>query len=162
LGPQFPVNSYTVGYEESPSIAFDAYGNGVVVWDEPRPGGVGAGIAAQRLLPDGSFVGPEVLVGTETAITNQLSPRVVLGRGGALRVAGEWLNRSSIVGNLPDVEARFFGPNGEPLDPLEFRVNSYTTGGDEDVALAGDGLGNFVLVWTSLTVPSVDPEFDVV
>ncbi|HKC24098.1 MAG TPA: hypothetical protein VKF32_05115 [Thermoanaerobaculia bacterium] len=42
---------------------------------------------------------------------------------------------------------RRFEPNGSPIDPLQFRINSNTTGRVDHVGAAGHASGGFVVVW---------------
>ena len=58
-----------------------------------------------------------------------------------IRDSGTDDDYNSIQGQLYDVD-------GDPVGG-EFQVNTYTTGRQEDVAVAADGLGNFIVAWES-------------
>ena len=48
LGPEFRVNTYTTNSQDLPSVASDASGNFVVVWQQQRAGRLGYGVFGQR------------------------------------------------------------------------------------------------------------------
>src|SRR6185436_1988872 len=50
--------------------------------------------------------------------------------------------------NVEGIYGRRFDASGTPQG-AEFRVNSYTTGTQDDPAVASDANGNFVVVWDS-------------
>jgi hypothetical protein len=54
-GPEFVVNSYTFGAQESPAVATDANGNFMVVWRSSGQDGDIGGIFAQRFSPERIF-----------------------------------------------------------------------------------------------------------
>ena len=65
LGSEFPVNSYTTGIQQHPSVAMDgASGRFVVVWQSALQDGSGAGVFGRRFDPDGSPLGVEFQVNT--------------------------------------------------------------------------------------------------
>ena len=51
LGTEFQVNTYTTGGQTAPSVAADALGNFVVVWDSELQDGSDYGIFGQRYGP---------------------------------------------------------------------------------------------------------------
>ena len=66
LGPEFRVNTYTTGYQASPSIVSDSSGNFVVVWNSYTQDGSGMGVFGQRYAGSGVPLGPEFRVNTYT------------------------------------------------------------------------------------------------
>jgi hypothetical protein len=76
VGSEFQVNTFTTGYQVRPSVAADAAGNFVVVWDGNGTSGA-YGIHGQHYDASGSAVGSEFEVNTYT--TNfQGRPRVAI------------------------------------------------------------------------------------
>jgi hypothetical protein len=93
----------------------------------------------------GDPVGPEFRVNTYTS-NIQATPRIAAdSSGSSFVVVWESTNQASGV----DVFGQRFDANsGAPLGP-EFRVNTYTTTGQDDASVASDSAGNFVVVWRS-------------
>ena len=65
LGPEFRVNTYTSGRQNNASVASDAAGNFVVLW-EANQDGSNSGVFAQRYDSAGSALGGEFRVNTYT------------------------------------------------------------------------------------------------
>ena len=57
--------------------------------------------------------------------------------------------RSNLTGSAYDVMGRIVDANGEPRFS-ELRMNSYTTGVQENDSVAMDAVGNFIVVWSSI------------
>jgi len=73
LGNEFRVNTETVSIQRYPSIAMDADGDFVVSWNSYKQDGSEYGIYAQRYTANGTPVGNEFLVNTETVNSQTLS-----------------------------------------------------------------------------------------
>src|SRR5262245_65089652 len=54
VGPEFQVNTFTTLGQRSPSVASDASGNFVVVWQSSRQDGLGLGVFGQRYDSSGN------------------------------------------------------------------------------------------------------------
>jgi hypothetical protein len=141
LGGEFRVNSYTTNNQLFPSIASDASGNFVVVWESYQDGD-NFGIFGQRYDSAGSALGNEFRVNsyttarqTRTAVAADPSGNFVVVWGGTQR--GDY-----------DVFGQRFDSAGKALGS-EFRVNSHTTSSHRFPSVASDATGNFVVVWTS-------------
>ena len=119
LGPEFRVNTYTTGYQLSPSVASDAAGNFVVFWDSFRgqDGSVPLGIFGQRYASSGTPLGPEFRVNTYTRAAD---PSVAADSSGNFVVV--WAGTS---GGASGIIGQRYANSGVPLGP-EFRVNTYT------------------------------------
>src|SRR5437773_1937133 len=63
-GPEFPVNTFTANHQFIPSVAADAAGNFVVVWQSSAQDGSGYGVFGQRYLASGAPLGSEFRVNT--------------------------------------------------------------------------------------------------
>jgi hypothetical protein len=147
-GPQFQVNDPPLPWGRGwrATVASDAAGNFIVVWeDDPQAGW--PDLLARRYDATGQPVGPEFRI-NEPPPGRQEMPAVSSDPSGNLVVA--W------VGGDPsssDIHARRFDAAGAPLG-LAFRINTYTTGhqvGDYFGGswVASDDAGNFVITWTS-------------
>jgi len=144
IGPEFRVNTYTSGGPAYPSVAADPLsGNFVVVWSSWQDGST-VGIVGQRYASSGTPLGPEFPVNTFT--TNaQHFPSVAADIVGNFVVV--W--RSQLQDGSDDgVFGQRYASSGAPVGP-EFRVNTYTTGGQDGQFVAADSAGNFVVVWQS-------------
>jgi len=127
--------------KKSPDIAVNRWGAGVVVWADYRSNNWD--IYGQRLASDGSPVGSNFMINSDTVTAQQHAPRVAIDPQGWFVVT--WYDNRN--GN-DDVFARRFDSLGVPtggdiqvnVDPDEIRQ------GYPDVA--ADGAGHFTIVWT--------------
>jgi hypothetical protein len=93
-------------------------------------------------------VAPDFQVNTYTT-GDQFGPSVASAPDGAFVVV--WTTRGA--GGSPDgsygsVRGRSYDSSGSPQG-VDFQVNTYTTGEQSEPSVAVDGLGDFVVVWTS-------------
>jgi hypothetical protein len=146
VGGEFRVNSYTTSSQYGPSVAADADGNFVVVWDSVQDGD-NFGVFGQRFDATGVRVGGEFRVNTYTTGT-QADAAVAMDRAGKFVVA--W--RGGGTGDPSGVFARRYDENGAPQGN-EVLANTFTLGQQGSPALASDANGNFVVVWDSLNQP---------
>jgi hypothetical protein len=142
LGGEFRVNTYTTAAQGLPSVGVDTSGNFVVVWESYQDGSI-YGIFGQRYASTGAPLGPEFRVNTFTT-GSQYNPAVASSASGRFVVV--WSSPQD--GSGDGVFGQRYDNAGVPLGP-EFRVNTYTTGGQYRPAVASDTGGNFVVVWTS-------------
>lgn len=144
LGAEFRVNTHTTGYQLFPAVTSDPTGNFVVVWTDTAQDGSGTGVFGQRYSSSGMPLGSEFRVNTYT--TNaQYGGSVASDSTGNFVVA--WRSNTQ-DGPGYGVFGQRYASSGTPLGP-EFRVNSYTTGGQDRPSVASDPSGNFVVVWHS-------------
>jgi hypothetical protein len=118
VGPETLVNTTVAGDQgfftswsgegQVNSVAADANGNYVVVW-EGNGAGDSYGVFAQRFLADGTPSGGEFRVNAATA-DNQVGPVVAMDHAGDFAVA--WSTRVSAVGGNLVVYARVFNADG--------------------------------------------------
>ena len=146
-GPEFRVNTYTTGNQHRQSVAADAAGNFVVVWQSSQDGS-GYGIFGQRYASSGAPLGPEFRVNTYTMGT-QRRPSVASDTNGNFVVVWQSYNQD---GSGYGVFGQRYASSGTPID-AEFRVNTYTTNNQGSQyrvrSVAADAAGNFVVVWGS-------------
>ncbi|MBX9580434.1 MAG: hypothetical protein K2X87_09010 [Gemmataceae bacterium] len=147
------VNTYTTGTQWFPSVAADATGNFVVVWSSyPGQDGSDEGIYAQRYSAAGVPQGSEFRVNTYTT-GRQYSPTVAMDADGDFVVA--WSSSPGSAGSSYGQDGSSSGVYAQRYSAAgaaqgaEFRVNTYTTGGQMSPSVAVDTGGNFVVAWMS-------------
>jgi hypothetical protein len=142
-GTEFRVNSFTTGDQQTPSAATDKSGAVVVVWTSDGQDGSGLGVFGQRVAPSGAPLGPEFRLNTETA-GDQRSPSAAATQSGDFVIV--WESDGQDGSNL-GVFGQRYNTSGLPVG-TEFRVNTLTTGGQLEPAVAATFNG-FVVVWQS-------------
>jgi hypothetical protein len=143
VGVEFQVNSYTPNDQTPASVAVDADGDFVIVWNSYRQDGASGGAFAQRFDSTGARQGGELQISSLTSNREQASSV-------AMNAVGDFI----VTWSAPDgagfggVFARRFSSVGAAVGS-EFQVNVYTPRNQEgaDVALADSG--DFVVAWTS-------------
>jgi hypothetical protein len=111
----------------------------VAVWESDGQDGSGKGVFGRL-----GFGGVEFPVNTTTT-GSQHDPDVASNSSGDFVVV--WTSPQD--GSGDGIFARRFASSGAPLGP-EFQVNTFTTGTQDQPAVATDLAGNFVVVWSSL------------
>ena len=144
VGPEFQVNTYTTSAQGGPAVAIAAAGEFVVVWSSYDQDGSYDGVFGQRFDAQGVPSGSEFRVNTYTTSTQALPTVAVDGSGGF--VVAWWSHDQD--GSSGGIFAQRFDAAGLPVDG-EFQVNTYTAGLQVEPALAVEGPGNFVVVWSS-------------
>jgi hypothetical protein len=144
IGPEFRVNTYTPNNQGGASVAVDSSASFIVVWGSFLQDGSNFGIFGQRYSSSGAPAGSEFRVNTYTT-SRQSSPSVAVDSSGNFVVV--W-NSYEQDGSYFGVFGQRYASSGTPLGP-EFRVNTYTTGSQEQAFVASDLSGNFVVVWSS-------------
>ena len=145
LGPEFPVNTFTPGFQSLPFVAVAGSGNFIVVWRSGGQDGSQDGVFAQRFASSGAPLGPEFLVNTFTFQDQHDASAAFDGAGNFVIV---WYSALQDDGLSLGVYAQRYASSGAPLGP-EFRVNTYTTGNQLRPSVASDPAGNFVVLWDS-------------
>jgi len=153
LSSEFQVNTYTTDRQVTASVAADAAGDFVVVWQSV--GGAGSdtdgwSIQGQRYDATGNLVGSQFQVNTYTAL-HQMSPSVAVDEDGDFVVV--WYSWGSIYGQ------RYDG-SGNPVGS-EFQVNTYTTDSQNYPSVAADAAGNFVVVWEGQGGAGSDTDYSI-
>ena len=145
IGGEFRVNTFTTGTQEEPAVAADGEGNFVVVWTSGDPPGTPHVVLGQRFNSGGSTVGSEFQIDSYTT-GGQWEPAVAAAAAGNFMVV--WTTSRDWYTSGTDVFGQWFDSEGTPVGS-EVRVNSYTTGAQENPDVAVDASGNFVVVWHS-------------
>jgi hypothetical protein len=145
VGPEFRVNTFTTNYQRRPSLAADASGNFVVVWQSVAQDGSSKGVFGQRFASSGAALGSEFRVNTYTT-DDQAYPSVAADSAGNFIVVWQSMGQD---GSNEGVFGQRFASSGV-LVGTEFRINTYTTRGQDTPAVAADPAGNFVVTWQTL------------
>jgi hypothetical protein len=150
VGGQFQVNTYITSLQINPSVAADADGDFVVVWESlGSPGGdtSGTSILGQRYASAGGAVGGEFQVNTYTTGA-QSEPSVAAGAEGDFVVV--WQSNGSSGGDtsLHSIQGQRYASSGSPVGS-EFQVNTYTTSYQRFPSVAVEAGGGLVVVWES-------------
>ena len=126
-------------------VAMHPDGSFVVVWDaSDAADGSYRGIFGRRFDSAGVPTGGEFLVNQGT-IGDQNDAVVAPAADGGFVVAWE---TNALLDAYEDLLARRFDSGGNPMGD-DFQLNVFTTGDQEDLDIAADGAGNFVVVWES-------------
>ena len=143
-GIEFRVNVTIADSQRSATIALDPAGNFVAVWSSYRQDGDHWGVYGIRLTPSGAHIGAEFRVNEFTPGMQAAGP-VHVADSGSFVVT--WSGQSPQDASIGTFARRFLAdatPRGS-----EFRANTYTTSEQGVPAIAGDGVGNFTVVWRS-------------
>ncbi|MBW4616081.1 MAG: hypothetical protein KME21_22925 [Desmonostoc vinosum HA7617-LM4] len=143
-GGEFQVNSFTTSTQQNPTVAVDANGNFVIVWDSSGQDGSLEGIYAQRYNADGTTNGGEFQVNTFTT-GSQSTPAVAVDANGNFVIAWQSTDQD---GSSDGIYAQRYNADGT-TNGGEFQVNTFTTSSQADPAVAVDANGNFVIAWES-------------
>ena len=155
IGNEFLVNEFTTGHQRTPAAAMAADGSFIVVWtlDESTPTDPDGSIRGRRFEADGSPLGDEFQVNTDTGQRADL-PAITMAPNGDFVVA--WRRNSSYYND--SLRGRRFEADGTPKDP-DFQINlfsfegigyyQYTTSFSEP-RLAGGAQGEFLVAWSTL------------
>jgi hypothetical protein len=139
-GTEFLLNTYTTSDQSEPSIASNASGRFVAVWQSYTQDGDAQGIAARRFASDGTPLGSDFLVNTYTT-SAEYGPSVAMDAAGGFVVA--WV---AYDGDDGGVFGRRFDGAGAALG-TEFQTSTYFTGNQTSPAVGGAPDGRFVVVW---------------
>jgi hypothetical protein len=141
VSSQFKVSTTTATTQNYPSVAADASGNFVVVWQGVDAASSTWDVFAQRYAASGSAVGGQFRVNTYST-GDQKFPAVAAAPTGEFLVV--WQSPRDGDGN--GIYGQLYDASGAPAG-IEFRVNTNTTDDQVHPAIAADGHGNFVVAW---------------
>jgi hypothetical protein len=154
-GGEFRVNRATAGDQESSRVVAGGTGEFVVVWTSDDQDGSGLGVYAQRFDSSGVPQGDEILVNTTTA-GDQATPAVAVDASGNFVVT--WASYGQDTGNSWGVYAQQFSSTGMVIEG-EFRVNSTSTGDQQNPSVTIDTKGHLVIVWSGNGTDDTDGLF---
>jgi hypothetical protein len=149
-GPEFQVNSYSLGSQLASAVGIDGAGRFVVAWHSfgsPGDDSSFSSIQARRFAASGAPLGAQFQVNTYTTF-HQQAPAICVTNQGSFVVA--WHSQGSGQGDTSgfSIQARRFAADGTPQG-AQFQVNGFTTSNQYLPALGVDGLGSFVVAWES-------------
>jgi hypothetical protein len=141
---EFQVNSYTASSQFLPTADMGASAAFVIVWASALQDGSQSGIFGRRFDAAGAAVGDEFQVNSYSTGT-QSGPVLAREADGDFVVA--WVSYGQ-DGSSDGVFARRFASGGT-ANGVDFQVNAFATGEQDDPELGIDGDGDFVVAWTS-------------
>jgi hypothetical protein len=141
---EFPVNTFTTSAQSYPAVATDASGDFVVVWQSDGQDGAGLGVFGRRFDSTGAPLDVEEFQVNTFTTSTQYRPSVAVGSSGDFAVV--WASNGQDGAGF-GVFGRIYDSAGNPLDPQEFQVNTFTTGSEYHPVVASEGDGNFVVAW---------------
>lgn len=169
LTEEFPVNeSFTTGDQRNASVACDADGDFVIVWESEGQDPNGTwGVYARRYYADGTPKDAEEFRVNTLIANDQVNPAVSMDDMGNFVVV--WATGGQSYSFYNDVRAQLFDYNGELVGD-EFRVNDANLPGtasgagssENNPAVAMDAVGNFVVVWDQVTEQRNGAAYDTV
>jgi S-layer homology domain len=109
LTSEFPVNTFTPGFQGTPSLSMDRNGNFMVAWQSNQDGDAG-GVIARAFDSSATATTPEFAVNVTTT-GNQLYPSVALSNRGEFVIG--W--QSTFPDASGDIVARVSGPRAQPM-----------------------------------------------
>jgi hypothetical protein len=141
LGAAFRVNVYTTGAQSAPSIASDASGNFVVVWQDTFATTLAHafGVTGQRFSSSGVRVGPPFRVNTFSTNSHR-QPAVAESSTGVFVVVWKDVSSSS------DVFGQRFASTGLPSG-TSFLVSAGHSVDSSDPIAAAWGPNGFIVAW---------------
>jgi hypothetical protein len=146
LGADFPLNTYTTGYQYAPRVGLAADGRFVAVWMSQGLDGSDDGIVVRRFDASGNPIGAEFVVNTYTT-GGQQNPDISMAADGSF--VAVWQDSSNAYdGDGAAVVGQRFDASGNPLGG-NFQVNSYTTANQTNPSVSLSPAGGFVVSWES-------------
>jgi hypothetical protein len=144
-GGEFRVNQTTANPQSHSDVATDSGGDFVVTWQSYAQDAFDYGIYARTLNAAGVLQQDEFFV-NNNVVGSQTEPAVAMSADGKAIVA--WQGPDAMNGGI---FARRLVQGVPPPSTVggEFRVNTYTTNGQDLPAVAMDDAGNSVVVWES-------------
>jgi hypothetical protein len=130
------------GLAGTPDLGFQPSGDFVVVYNDYS--GYDGYIQGQRFQPDGTPIGAEFQVNTDTQYTQQ-QPSIAVNSVGEFVVV--WSSDNAFL-RFYNIKAQRFDGEGVKIGQ-EFEVNTHTTFSQRWPVVDTDAQGNFVVVWYS-------------
>jgi Ca2+-binding RTX toxin-like protein len=156
LGGEVLVNSFTSGNQERTVVTALRGGGYVLAWSSDGQDGDSTGVYLQQFAANGSRVGSEQQVNTQTADAQSLPQVLGLAEGG---YAVAWTSNGQ-DGDLNGTYLQIYAANGSKVGG-ETQVNDTGSGSQsiETLALLDDG--RFLVTWQETTVVAGNNQTDV-
>ncbi|MBX7106555.1 MAG: hypothetical protein K1X57_20940 [Gemmataceae bacterium] len=144
LGTSFRINTFSTATQRAPSVAVDATGNTLIVWQSWGQDGNSYGVYGQRYNPTGQPIGGEFRVNSTTS-HSEFSPVVAMDADGDAIVV--WVSDAQDGSNY-GIFAQRFNAAGSKVGG-EFQVNTFSTGIQSHPSVAVNAAGDAVIAWAS-------------
>lgn len=144
IGGQFKINTRLLDWQTGPHVAGLSDGGFVAIWTSNGQDGSLSGVYGQRFSATGARVGTEFRVNTVTA-NNQIARGVAAFAAGGFVAVWQSLGQD---GSDYGVYAQRFSAAGAKLGGA-FKVNTFTTGFQDQPKIAVLKGDRFVVVWQS-------------
>jgi hypothetical protein len=153
LGDQFQVNTIP-NFADNPSVASDASGNFVVVWNRLVVQGMDYDLLAQRFSSSGSRLGAEFGIG---GLVNDIDvsdspPKVASAADGSFTIV--WTRETSNPDGV-NILAQRFASDGSLIGP-QFQVNKKPGLAAFNPSISSTPDGDFVIAWDGYTLGQSD------
>jgi len=147
VGDEFQISTHTTSHPRAPSVALNADGSFVVVWYGDVGDTSSSSVQGRRFDAAGTAVGGQFQANTYTT-GYQIHPSVGADAEGNFVVLWQSYGSSGSDASLASIQGQRFHATGMVVGD-EFQVNTYTTSYQESAAVALNGAGDFVVVWSS-------------
>jgi len=144
LGSEFRINTYTISYQEYPSVTSLGNDKFVVTWASNGQDGSNYGVYGQLFNSNASPLGSEFQINTYTTDNQFFSSVTSLGSD---KFVVTWMSFWQ-DGNWGGVYGQLFDSNASSLGN-EFRINTYTTSNQNYPSVTSLGSDKFVVTWQS-------------
>jgi hypothetical protein len=158
-GDQFQVSSYGPYGNTLSAVAMDSDGDFVVVWSSYFSSGSDGdfSIQARRYNSAGTAQGVEFQVNSYTT-GGQRNPAVAMDESGDFVIVWQSDGSGGSDTDYLSIQGQRYNSTGT-AQGSQFQVNSYTTDGQWEPAVALDSNGDFVVVWHSYGSPGNDDSY---
>lgn len=149
-GAEFKINTYTTQSGNLPSVAGDADGDSVVVWQSYGSSGADtsdSSIQGRRFASDGTAQGAQFEVNTFTTGRQEKSSVAAAAGGDFIVVWRSWGSSGSDASE-ESIQGQRYASSGIAQGE-QFQVNTYTTADQSYPSVAAASDGDFVVVWES-------------
>ena len=144
-GAEFQINSTDDGGQNYPSVAELKDGGFLVTWSVDNQ------VWGRRFNAAAGPIGNDFQISTSAAVA-RYDTDAAIGWDGVLAVV--WSDADA-VDTGKEIQARLFDTNLNPLGP-GFRVNTLTSGAQEDPRVAENGPMGFLVTWRSVEASGAD------
>jgi len=161
-GAEFQINTYTTQSGHLPSVAGDADGDFVVVWQSYGSSGADtsfSSIQGRRFASDGTAQGAQFEVNTYTTLTQEKSSVAAAAGGDFIVVWRSWGSSGSDASE-ESIQGQRYASSGIAQGG-QFQVNTYTTADQSYPSVAAASDGDFVVVWESKGSFGTDTDFSI-
>jgi hypothetical protein len=147
IGPEFHVNEYTTGFQDSPDVGAALNGSFVIVWRGSAEDGSSDHVRGRRYGTSGVPLAGSFRVNTYTT-GSQSNPAVAIAQDGVFTVVWHSFGQGGAA-TENDIYGQRYAPAGAPLGG-EFRVNQVTQSQQLSAAIETSLTpGRYLVAWTT-------------